>query len=166
MASESSVAPKERVNIRYKPATGNAKEEVELPLKLLMIGDYTLRADDRPVEERPLVSIDKDTFDEVMKGFGLGLTIAAPNRLSEDAADENLTAELRFERLRDFEPDQVVKQIPELSRLVELRDALTALKGPLGNIPAFRKAIQGVLEDEGARDRLLSELTGDKPASE
>jgi type VI secretion system protein ImpB len=166
MASESSVAPKERVNIRYKPATGNAKEEVELPLKLLMIGDYTNRADDRPVEERPLVSVDKDSFDDVMKGYGLSLTIAAPNRLSDAADDETVTAQLRFERLRDFEPDQVVKQIPELGRLVELREALTALKGPLGNIPAFRKAIQGVLDDEGARDRLLSELTGGKPASE
>ena len=41
MAKEGSVAPKERVNIMYKPATGDAKEEVELPLKLLMLGDYT-----------------------------------------------------------------------------------------------------------------------------
>src|SRR5262245_28490137 len=48
MSKEGSVAPKERVNITYKPATGNAKEEVELPLKLLMIGDYTCRPDPRP----------------------------------------------------------------------------------------------------------------------
>lgn len=166
MASESSVAPKERVNIRYRPATGNAKEEVELPLKLLMIGDYTRRADERPVEERPLVSIDKDSFDEVMKGFGLSLTVAAENRLAEDAGDEKLAATLRFERLKDFEPDQVVRQIPELRRLIELREALMALKGPLGNVPAFRKAIQGVLDDEAARDRLLSELVGDTPAAD
>jgi type VI secretion system protein ImpB len=166
MASESTVAPKERVNIRYRPATGNAKEEVELPLKLLMIGDYTRRSDERPVEERPLVSIDKDSFDEVMKGFGLSLTLAADNKLAEDAGDDKLAATLRFERLKDFEPDQVVRQIPELKRLIELREALMALKGPLGNVPAFRKAIQGVLDDEGARDRLLSELVGDTPAAD
>lgn len=167
MASESSVAPKERVNIRYKPATGNAKEEVELPLKLLMVGDYTRRGDDRPVEERPLISVDKDSFDEVMKGFGLSLTLAGRNRLADDATeDDRISTTLRFERLRDFEPDQVVQQIPELKRLIELREALTALKGPLGNVPAFRKAIQGVLDDEAARNRLLSELVGDKRESE
>ena len=166
MASESSVAPKERVNIRYKPATGNAKEEVELPLKLLMVGDYTLRADERPIEERPLVSIDKDTFDEVLKGFGLSLALSAENKLDETAGDERIAATLRFDRLKDFEPDQVVRQIPELRRLVELREALLALKGPLGNVPAFRKAIQGVLEDQGSRDRLLSELLGDAPKPE
>ena len=38
MAKEGSVAPKERVNIVYRPATGDAKVEVELPLKLLILG--------------------------------------------------------------------------------------------------------------------------------
>ena len=62
MSKESSVAPKERVNIRYKPATGNAREEVELPLKLLMLGDYTLKADETPIEDRKLSDINKDNF--------------------------------------------------------------------------------------------------------
>ena len=39
--SEGSVAPKERVNIVYKSSVGDQTEEVELPLKLLMLGDYT-----------------------------------------------------------------------------------------------------------------------------
>ena len=33
MADDGSVAPKERVNIVYKPATGDAQEQVELPLQ-------------------------------------------------------------------------------------------------------------------------------------
>ncbi len=41
MATDGSVAPKERVNIVYRPATGDAQAEVELPLKLLVMGDYT-----------------------------------------------------------------------------------------------------------------------------
>eukprot|EP01042_Synura_sphagnicola_P018086 gene18086-22865_t len=49
---------------------------------------------------------------------------------------------------------------PELRKLMELREALVAMKGPLGNVPAFRKAIQGVLEDDAAREKLLRELTG------
>ena len=62
MASAGSVAPKERINITYKPATGDAQAEVELPLKLLVVGDYTQRADDRPVEERAPINFDKDNF--------------------------------------------------------------------------------------------------------
>ena len=46
MAKEASVASKERVNIFFRPATGDAKEEVELPLKLMVLGDFTLRMTD------------------------------------------------------------------------------------------------------------------------
>lgn len=156
-----SVAPKERVNIRYRPATGNAKEEVELPLKLLVVGDYTLRADERPVEERPLVNVNKDNFDDVLKGHDLSLDLSVPNRLEEAAADQKVTVNLKFDRLKDFEPEAVARQVPELSKLLEMREALVALKGPLGNIPAFRKIIQSVIEDEATRQRFLSELTGE-----
>ncbi len=160
MSKETSVAPKERVNIRFQPATGNAKEEVELPFKLLLVGDYTQKTDERPVEERPLISVDKDNFDEVLKSQSLSLDLAAPSRLEdgEGSADEKLSVSLKFDRLRDFEPEQLVQQVPELRKLLELRQALVAMKGPLGNVPAFRKAIQNVLEDQTARQRLLDEL--------
>lgn len=156
-----SVAPKERVNIRYRPATGNAKEEVELPLKLLVVGDYTLRPDERPVEERPLVSINKDNFDDVLKSQNLSLDLAVPSKLDDVAQDAKVAVSLKFTRLKDFEPEAVVKQVPELSKLLEMREALVALKGPLGNIPAFRKLIQSVIEDEATRQRFLTELTGE-----
>lgn len=159
MTKDSTVAPKERVNIRYKPATGDAKEEVELPLKMVFLGDYTLRADDTPVEDRELVNVNKDNFNEVMKGHDLRLDIAVPDKLSDEADAGDMTLSLKFESINDFNPEAIVRQSPELGKLLELREALVALKGPLGNMPAFRKAIQGVIGDDTARERLLAELT-------
>jgi len=43
---------------------------------------------------------------------------------------------------------------------LELREALTALKGPLGNMPAFRKALSGLLDDPDQRATLLEQLGG------
>ena len=40
MAKEGSVAPKERINIKYVPATGDQQAEIELPLKLVVLGDF------------------------------------------------------------------------------------------------------------------------------
>ena len=77
MGKEGSVAPKERVNITYKPATGDAQEEVELPLKVLAIGDYTGRADDTVLEERKAININKDNCD-VMAEHKLATTISVP----------------------------------------------------------------------------------------
>lgn len=157
MSKEGSVAPKERVNIVYKPATGNAQEEVELPLKILMMGDYTGRADDRPLEERKPINVDKDNFDDVMASHNLALTINVPDKLSGEPGAE-MTVSLKFKNLSDFGPEGIVNQVPELRKLLELRSALNALKGPLGNIPAFRKKIQSLLGDETARQKLMSEL--------
>jgi type VI secretion system protein ImpB len=157
MAQEGSVAPKERVNIVYRPATGDAKEEVELPLKLMVLGDFTLRADDRMVEDRDPVSIDKDNFNDVLKGQGLELSLNVPNRLSGNE-EEKLGVNMKFESLKDFDPDAIVRNVPELAKLMELREALKALKGPLANVPEFRKKVQELVKDSGARERLLQEL--------
>ena len=157
MAKESSVAPKERVNIVYRPATGDAKEEVELPLKILVMGDFTGAADDRPVEDRKPINIDKDNFDDVLNASRVNLSAVIDNKLS-DQPDAQMSIDLDFKSIKDFDPDQIIKKVPELKKLLELREALKALKGPLGNIPEFRKKIQDLVKDEGARDRLLKEL--------
>jgi type VI secretion system protein ImpB len=157
MAKEGSVAPKERVNIVYRPATGDAKEEIELPLKLLVVGDYSLRPDDRMVEEREPINIDKDNFNEVLKAQNLSLDLTVPNKLSEEA-DEEMSVSLKFESIKDFEPEAIAKNTPELKKLLELREALNSLKGPMSNRPEFRKKIQELIKDEAAREQLLKEL--------
>ena len=157
MAKEGSVAPKERVNIVYKPATGDAKEEIELPLKLLVMGDFTLAEDERSVEDRDPISIDKDNFNEVLKAQNLHLKMNVDNKLTGDP-DSPLAVNLDFQSLKDFEPDKVVQKVPELAKMMELREALKALKGPLGNVPDFRKKLQQMITDDGTRQRLLDEL--------
>jgi len=164
MAKEGSVAPKERINVTFKPATGGAQEEIELPLKLLSIGDYTQRKDERKVEDRKPISIDKMTFDEVMAKQELKVTLSLPNRLQEEGSSEELRVDLRIDSMKDFNPASLVEQVPELKKLMELRNALVALKGPLGNTPAFRKAIESVLADDESRSRVLDELGLNAPA--
>ncbi|KPY37284.1 MULTISPECIES: type VI secretion system contractile sheath small subunit [Pseudomonas syringae group] len=165
MAKEGSVAPKERINVTFKPATGGNQEEIELPLKLLAIGDYTHRRDERKVEDRKPISIDKMTFDEVLAKQELELTLNVPNRLQdEEGVTEELPVKLRVNSMKDFNPASLVDQVPELKKLMELRDALVALKGPLGNAPAFRKAIESVLADDESRGRVLGELGLKQPA--
>jgi type VI secretion system protein ImpB len=157
MGNEGSVAPKERVNIVYKPATGDAKSEVELPLKVLVMGDFTMREDDRPVEDRKPINVDKDNFDDVMKAQNLELNLNVNDKLSSEEGQET-AVNLKFQGLSDFKPDSVAKQVPELNKLLEMREALKALKGPLGNTPAFRKKLQELVSDDDAREKLMQEL--------
>ncbi len=158
---DQSVAPKERVNITYKTQLGDAQEQQELPLKILMVGDYTGRPDDTSLEERKPINVDKENFNEVMAKQDLQATVQVADKLSGEK-DASLNLTLKFGKLEDFGPEGLVNQVPELKKLLELRGALTALKGPLGNIPAFRKKIQALLGEEGARKKLIEEL-GLKP---
>ena len=154
---DQSVAPKERVNIIYKSQTGDAQEETELPLKVLMVGDYTGRSDDTPLEDRKPINVDKENFNDVLANQKLELAVSVPNKLV-DEKDAAMSVSLQFKKLDDFSPEGVVNQVPELKQLLELRSALTALKGPLGNIPAFRKKIEALLGDEEKRKKLMKEL--------
>ena len=69
-----------------------------------------------------------------------------------------MAVNLNFQSIADFSPDAIVEKGPELSQMIALRESLKALKGPLGNIPDFRKQVQELLKDEGVRQRLLNEL--------
>ncbi|WP_321407806.1 type VI secretion system contractile sheath small subunit [Tolumonas auensis] len=155
---EGSVAPKERINVTFKPSTGEGMEELELPLKLMMIGDYTLTKDDRKLEDRKAININKNNFNEVLENQNIGLDLQVPNRLSDHDVNEEIALSLRFKTLKDFDPANLVQQVPEMKALMELRDALVALKGPLGNVPSFRKAIEEVLTNQDAREKVLAEL--------
>jgi type VI secretion system protein ImpB len=157
MGKEGSVAPKERVNITYKPATGDQQEEVELPLRILMMGDYTGKPDDTPLEERAVINIDKDNFNEVMAEHNISLDLNVADKLSGNEGDE-MSVSLKIKSLKDFTPEGIAEQVPELRQLMQLRNALTALKGPLGNSAKFRKRIQELLGDDAARERLMKEL--------
>ncbi|MDR1312453.1 MAG: type VI secretion system contractile sheath small subunit [Deltaproteobacteria bacterium] len=165
MPKETSVAPKERVNIVYKPATGDAKAEVELPNKFLVVGDFTGVADERQVEDRAPISVDKDNFDDVLKGQELKLDMSVDNKLSDDP-EAKMAVHLDISTLKDFTPEAVAGAVPELKQLLELREALKTLKGPLANVPDFRRKIQELVKDDETRAKLTEALgiDKDKPA--
>ncbi|WP_372922807.1 type VI secretion system contractile sheath small subunit [Roseovarius sp.] len=152
-----SVAPKERINIVYRPATAGRKEQVELPMKLMVIGDFTQTEDVRDIEEREPVNVDDNNFDDVLASMDVSADFTVPNRTTE-AETEELAVHLQFEKMSDFEPGSVIEQVPELQKMLELREALKALKGPLGNVPEMRRKIQEIIQDDKKSDKLMKEL--------
>ena len=146
---EGSVAPRERINISYVPKTDGQTAEVELPLNMLVVGDTGNTQETSPLDERQAVSVNKHNFGAVMAEAAIGLNFTVP---------ATLNVALNIKSLDDFSPDSVARQVPEVNKLLELREALTALKGPMGNLPAFRTQLQALLENEESREQLLKEI--------
>ena len=155
---EGSVAPKERVNICYKPATDGAAEDVELPLRILMVGDFSGQQDARAIEERKPIDINKENFSEVMAAQKLRADIQVPNHIAPESAGAEMNIKLDFKGMSDFRPEGIVAQVDELRQLQELRDALRYLKTSTSNAPNFIRRIQDLMKDPGKRERLLREL--------
>ncbi|EAM0174794.1 type VI secretion system contractile sheath small subunit, partial [Campylobacter coli] len=107
-------------------------------------------------EEREILQINKINFDQVMRKLDITTSFSVKNTLGTGA--EELDVKLNIASMKDFSPDSLAKQIPELNKLLQLREALMALKGPMGNIPDFRKAVLEALKNEKTKEKLLLEI--------
>jgi type VI secretion system protein ImpB len=148
--------PKSRVSITLDLHTGGAQKKIELPLKLLVAGDFSAGKEQAPLAERKKVNIDKNNFDAVLSDLAPQLRVGAENTLAEDGSE--LPVSLSFRSMKDFEPEQVARQIPELQALLAMRNLLRDLKSNLLDNGTFRREFEKILKDSALSQQLRGEL--------
>ena len=163
MASSSfqNEVPKARVNIKLDLHTGGARKKVELPLKLMVMGDYSNGREQRSLSERSKVDVNKNNFDSVLAEFSPCLSLAVENTLANDGSDAAI--ELQFQGMKDFEPEQVARQIPQLRALLAMRNLLRDLKSNLLDNVTFRHELERILKDDALSEELRAELAALAP---
>ena len=150
MAKEGSIAPEERINIIYK-SVKEGEVQGELPLNILVLGDFKGRKDETLLEDRELMQISsKEDFRRELGAQQIGIKLSVPDRLTGDP-DSQLNVDLKFKSMADFGPEGLLKQIPALMELKRMRDALSGLKGPLENQPSFRRLLNDLVSDMSAQ---------------
>jgi len=166
MASNSfqNEVPKARVNIKLDLHTGGAQRKVELPLKLMLMGDYSNGKEQRPLSERSKVNINKNNFDSVLSEMSPCLKLTVEDTLASEGGETPV--ELSFQRMKDFEPEQVARQIPQLRALLAMRNLLRELKANLLDNATFRAELERILKDEDLSEELRKELAALAPQDE
>lgn len=149
--------PKARINLKLDLHTGGAAKKTELPLKLLVTGDFSNGAEDRPLSEREKINVNKNNFNSVLADIAPAVSFAVPNTLAGDGSEENV--QLNFRDMKDFEPEQVARQIPQLRAMLAMRNLLRDLKSNLLDNVTFRKELEAILKDPALSDELRSELS-------
>lgn len=155
--------PKSRVSITLDLHTGGAQKKVELPLKLLVAGDFSAGKEQAPLAERRKTNIDKNNFDAVLSDLGPELKVAAANTLADDGSE--LPVSLSFRAMKDFEPEQVARQIPELQAMLAMRNLLRDLKSNLLDNGTFRREFEKILKDSVLSRQLRGELAQIAPVA-
>jgi len=148
--------PPARINIQLSVDTGGAQKKMELPLKLLVLGDFKMDGDESRIIEREKININKDNFDGVMQSMNVELKSSVENRLKKD--DSELPIELKFTGIKSFEPMEIVKQVPDLNRLMAVRNLIKDLGSNLLDNREFRKKMEAILKDKNSTQLVLEEL--------
>lgn len=158
-----------RVQLTYDVETGGAMEKKELPFVVGVMADLSAQPAEalRPLKERKFVPIDRDNFNEVLAKSTPRLAYKVTNRLTDE--DTQLSVELKFDNLDDFEPAQVAEQIPALKKLLEVRGKLNELLGKMEGNDKLDQLLSEVLGNTEKAVALANELgikPGEEPADE
>lgn len=153
--------PKARVNIRLDLHTGGAQKKVELPLKLLSVGDFSNGKAEGPLSEREKINVNKNNFNSVLSELNPEVSLTVKNTLANDGTEESI--KLQFQDMKDFEPEQVARQIPQLRAMLAMRNLLRDLKSNLLDNVTFRKELEKILKDPALSDELRNELNALAP---
>ena len=161
---------KPRVHITYDVETGGAIEMKELPFVVGVLADLSGQpvVDEEgkkvAVKNRKFVNIDRDNFHQVLAGTKPAVNLRVGNKLTGEEGAQ-LSVALKFQHLSDFEPEQVVRQVEPLRKLLDARQRLTELKSKLDGNDKLEELLTNVLNNPEELGQ-LKDAIGTTPGEE
>ena len=150
------------VHIKYAVETEGAAVVNELPFVVGVMGDFTGDGELPPLRERSFREINRDNFDTMMKSMKPALNFSVKDEIS-DVPDQELSVNLKFEKMEDFTPVGVAQQVPELKALLKKRDEIIQLKNEIERNANLEKELDKYLQDPAMRKLLGDELGNSDP---
>ena len=149
---------KPRVHITYEVETEGAEILRELPFIVGVMGDFSgdPTAPLKPMTDRKFIQVDRDNFDDVMAAMTPGVRTKVENTLAADGTQ--MSVDLKFNKMEDFEPAKVAAQVPALAALIETRDKLRDLMSKADRSEELESLLEQVLRSESDMKALSGEL--------
>jgi type VI secretion system protein ImpB len=152
-----------RVHITYEnPA--NAEEKVEIPFVMGVMADLSGNAPGAEKEaliaDRKFLEFDMDNLDARMAAIQPGAAFRVDNKLAEESG-EKMGVQLRFNKMADFEPAAVARQVPALKKLLDARQQLSNLMRYMDGKVAAEGHLRALLADP----KLMTALKSRTPAA-
>jgi type VI secretion system protein ImpB len=154
-----------RVQLTYEVDKGDAIELKELPFVVGVVADLAgqSEAPQPKLRDRKFVNIDRDNFDDVMKGMAPRAAFQVQNTLSD--AGGKFGIDLTFESIEDFSPEAVVEQIEPLAKLLQARSKLADLRNKMAGNDKLEDLLSEVLHNT-QKLQSLGQKSGDESGPE
>ncbi|MBI3186656.1 MAG: type VI secretion system contractile sheath small subunit [Gammaproteobacteria bacterium] len=151
---------KPRVHITYDVETNGAVAEKEIPFVMGVMGDYSgdNTENKKPLKDRKFSSIDRDNINEVMANIAPEVKMKVNNTI--EGNDSEMSVNLRFKNMEDFEPHKVIEQVEPLKKLLETRNKLRDLLTKADRSEKLEEILEQVLSNTAALNALSGELGG------
>ena len=149
-----------RVQIEYDVELYGAEKKIQLPFVMGVMADLAGKPEDPlpPVADRKFLEFDVDNFDTRMKAMKPRVAFSVPNTLTGEG---NLSVDLTFENMDDFNPASIAAKSEGLKQLLEARQQLSNLVTYMDGKGGAEELIAKVLADPA----LLASLSASaKPA--
>jgi len=149
---------KPRVHITYDVETEGAEVVKELPFVVGVMGDFSGDPTEKlkPLKDRKFIQIDRDNFNDVLTRMTPGLNMRVENTLANDGSE--MSVNLEFKKIEDFEPANVVEQVEPLKKLMETRDKLRDLATKIDRSDDLENVLEQVLSNTDQLKQLSGEL--------
>ncbi|AOM40246.1 type VI secretion system contractile sheath small subunit [Xenorhabdus hominickii] len=160
-----------RVQIEYDVETYGSEKMVQLPFVMGVIADLA----GKPVEalpdvnDRKFLEIDVDNFDERMNSIKPRIAFQVENTLINEG---QMSIDLTFENMDDFQPDAIARKVEPLAKLMEARIQLANLLSYMDGKNGAEQLISEILQNPALlkslaeapnpEDRASDESTEDK----
>jgi type VI secretion system protein ImpB len=157
---------KPRVHITYDVETNGAVQEKELPFVMGVMGDYSgdNSENKKALKDRKFSQIDRDNFNEVMNNVNPQVNMKVENTLEGDGSE--MSVNLGFKNMEDFEPQNIVEQVEPLKKLMETRNKLRDLLTKADRSEDLENLLEEVLSSTDALEALQGELGTDEEKKE
>lgn len=156
---------KPRVQITYDVETEGGMVKKELPFVVGVLGDFSGNSPQeklKPLKDRKFVNIDRDNFDEVLASMKPGLKFKVENTLAGDGSE--MSVDLKFNSMDDFDPAAVVKQVEPLRKMLEARNKLRDLLAKADTSEALEERLEDILKNTENVEKIAGELGRNKPS--
>ncbi len=152
--------PKSRITLRYPTSIDGIKENKELPLRLLFLGDLskgTSKDRAQNFEDRKVRNLNSKGLDVLLKEMSPSLNIDVLNKI-DPKNNQNINVNIDINSMNSFSPESIAENVPKIKSLLLIKKLLLELLSLIDNKKDFKRTIVEIFKHKDKVESLKKVL--------